>query len=533
MTAQAPVAAPIGAKVVNPWLVAPTVAMAAFMEVLDISIANVALQHIAGDMSASPEEATWILTSYLVTNAIVLPISAWLSAVMGRKRFFLTCIAGFTASSLLCGMAPTLATLIIFRGIQGLTGGGLQPSAQAILADAFPPHQRGMAFALYGMAVVFAPAIGPTLGGWITDSASWRWVFLLNVPVGLLLLVLASAMVQDPPEMVALRESRRGEKLRIDYLGFSLLALGLGSLQLVLDKGQQEDWFSTGYIVVATVAAVVGLVAFVIWELGQDEPIVDLRLLADRNFGLSNILMFVLGFVLLASTVLLPELVQRLMGYTATDAGLLMTPGGFALMAVTLLVGRMTSLLDPRKLVVAGLVVCSASLWLSGGLTLDADFSTFMWLRVFLALGLSLLFIPINTAAYIGLPRTKSSSAAALINLARNLGGSVGISTVTTHLERSAQSRQTDLVAHATALDAPYRATIDHMVGLFLRQGDTLVQATVKAQAEIYGMIQRQATMLAFLDDFRLLAVLFLLVIPIAMLMRRPPKQPGPPAPAH
>jgi DHA2 family multidrug resistance protein len=506
---------------VNPWLVAPVVAMAAFMEVLDISIANVSLQHIAGDLAAGQDESTWVLTSYLVTNAIILPVSGWMSSVMGRKKFFLACIAGFSASSLLCGMAPTLGLLILARAIQGLTGGGLQPVAQAILADTFPPRQRGMAFALYGMAVVFAPAIGPTLGGWITDEASWRWVFLLNVPVGIILTMLVTAMIEDPPEMVRQRLLKIAQPLRIDYLGFALLSIGLGFLQVVLDKGEQDDWFSSPFILWLSIGSAVGLIAFVIWELGQDDPIVDVRLLADRNFGMANVLMFLLGFVLLGSTVLLPEMVQRLYGYTATLAGLVITPGGVSIMLLMPLVGRLIGLVDSRLLIVAGLTICASALFYMTGFDLQTDYHTLMMGRIYQAAGLALLFIPINTLAYRGLRPDQSSAASALINVSRNIGGSFGISLVTTELARAAQVHQTTLVAHVAADDPATRGLLAGLVTRFMAQGASVNQATTKAWGEIYAMVQGQAEMLAFLDDFRLLGTIFIVLVPFVFIMRK------------
>jgi MFS transporter, DHA2 family, multidrug resistance protein len=515
----------------NPWLIAPVVAMAAFMEVLDISIANVSLQHIAGNLSASQEESTWILTSYLVTNAIILPISGWLATVMGRKRFFITCIIGFSLSSLACGLAPNLPTLIAFRAIQGLTGGGLQPSAQAILTDAFPPAKRGMAFALYGMSVVFAPAIGPTLGGWITDSASWRWVFLINVPVGLLLVPLVMAMVEDPAHAVADRLERWKRGIRIDYIGFGLLVLGLGALQLILDKGQEKDWFESGFILWASVVSAVSLIAFVIWELGQDDPIVDLHLLADRNFGSANLLMFMLGVILLGSTVLLPLMVQQLFGYTATLAGLVITPGGFSILLVMPIIGKLITRMDPRWMIAGGLVICAIALHRMSGFTLQTDYSAFMWARIIQALGLSLLFIPINTVAMSGLPREKSSQASALINLSRNLGGSVGISIVVTLLSRFGQQHQNTLVAHANPLSPAYNHTVAALAGALARHGADTALALHQAQAQVYAMILRQASLLAFMDDFRLLAAIFIAIVPLVILMRRPGH--GNPPPPH
>ncbi|HVI51048.1 MAG TPA: DHA2 family efflux MFS transporter permease subunit [Candidatus Sulfotelmatobacter sp.] len=518
---------------VNPWLVAPVVALAAFMEVLDISIANVSLQHISGDLSAGQDESTWVLTSYLVTNAIVLPVSGWLSSVMGRKRFFLACIAGFSVSSLLCGLAPTLALLIVARAIQGLTGGGLQPSAQAILADTFPPRQRGMAFALYGMSVVFAPAIGPTLGGWITDTASWRWVFLLNVPVGVVLSFLVTAMVEDPPHLREAKAERTSQKLRIDYLGFLLLSMGLGLLQVVLDRGEQEDWYSSPFILWSTIISATSLVAFVLWELGQDDPIVDLHLLLNRNFALSNVLMFLLGFVLLGSTVLLPSLVQRLFGYTATEAGLVITPGGFSIMLLMPIIGKLVSSMDSRYLIAAGLAITAGALFHMTGFNLETDYAHFMWARVYQAMGLSLLFIPINTLAYLGLDRTKSSSASALINMSRNLGGSFGIALVVTYLSRQSQIHQSTLVGHATPADPAYRHMIQSLSQSFLTMGDSLQAAHNRALAQIGQIISGQAQMMGFIDDFAMLGWIFLLLIPVVFLMRPAPRHTGPVEGAH
>lgn len=516
----------------NPWLVAPLVALAAFMEVLDISIANVSLQHIAGDLSAGQDESTWILTSYLVTNAVILPISGWLSSVMGRTRFFVACIIGFSISSLACGLAPTLGLLIFFRAIQGLTGGGLQPSAQAILADSFPPHQRGMAFALYGMAVVFAPAIGPTLGGWITDQFSWRWVFLLNVPVGIVLTLLVTALLEDPPAYTAARMERKRQGATVDYIGFFLLAVGLGFLQIVLDKGEQDDWFASPFIFWLGILSGLALIAFVLWELGQRHPIVELRLLFERNFGMSNLLMFLLGFILLGSTVLLPELVQRLFGYTATEAGLVITPGGVSIILVMPIVGRLVSVVDSRFLIVLGLLICSLALFYMTGFTLETDYQTFVWARIYQALGLSLLFIPINTAAYRFLPLSMSSEASALLNVSRNLGGSFGISLVTTYLSRFGQAHQTVLVAHATPFDPAYRQMMGAMTQVFQSHGATATEAAGKALASLYGILQSQALLLAFLDDFRALGVIFLLVIPFVFIMKGglPGHGPGPAA---
>ncbi|MTJ82529.1 MAG: DHA2 family efflux MFS transporter permease subunit [Telmatospirillum sp.] len=497
------------------------VALAAFMEVLDISIANVSLQHIAGDLSAGQDESTWVLTSYLVTNAIILPVSGWMSSMMGRARFFVWCIIGFSISSLACGLAPSLGLLILFRAIQGLTGGGLQPGAQAILADSFPPHQRGMAFALYGMSVVFAPAIGPTLGGWITDEVSWRWVFLLNVPVGAILTILVVAFVEDPPAYTEARLARKAKAgFTIDYVGFVLLAIGLGCLQVVLDKGEEDNWFASPFICALSVASLIALISFVIWELGEEHPIVEIRLLFERNFGIANLLMFLLGFILLGSTVLLPEMVQRLFGYTATTAGLLITPGGLTIMLVMPIVGRLVSLVDSRHLIATGLLITALSLIRLSRIDLDTDYATLAFARIYQSLGLALLFIPINTAAYRFVSTAHTSEAAALINVARNLGGSFGISAVSTWATRFGQAHQTILAGHATPYDPAYPAVLDGLSRGLLGAGGGPLEAGSRALAELYQMVARQAQMLAFLDVFFLLGLIFVTVIPLVYVMR-------------
>jgi DHA2 family multidrug resistance protein len=516
-----------------PWITAPVVAMAAFMEVLDISIANVALQHIAGSMAASRDESTWILTSYLVTNAVVLPVSGWLSSVVGRKRFYMACIAGFGASSLLCGSAPNLELLILFRALQGLTGGGLQPSSQAILADAFPPRQRGMAFAFYGIAVVAAPAIGPTLGGWITDNMSWRWVFLINVPISVILFFAIEVMIFDPPQQEAARQARLKAGVRIDYLGFGLLAIGLGCLQLVLDRGQEDDWFGSDLITVASTLAALALVSLVVWELRRDDPIVDLRLLRSRNFAVANLLMFTLGFVLLGSTALLPLFVQALLGYTATDAGLVLSPGGLGIMLLMPLVGRLVTRVDPRWMIAFGLSVTTGSLLWLATFNLQVDFATLAWARVFQASGFAFLFIPITTLAYTSVPPDKNNNASALINLSRNLGGSIGIALLTTLLARTAQQHQNVLIEHVTPYDPAYQAMAQSLQHRMLGQGGSAADALLKAQAMIANLVDQQAQLLAYLDDFRLLALIFAGLVPLVFLMRRPAPGAGPLAGGH
>src|SRR6202045_4163754 len=361
---------------VNPWIIAMAVTLATFMEVLDTSIANVSLPHIAGSLSAGTDESTWVLTSYLVSNAIVLPMSGWFSSLIGRKRFYMLCVAIFTVSSFLCGLAPNLGMLIFFRVLQGAGGGGLQPSEQSILADTFPPAKRGMAFAVYGMAVVVAPALGPTIGGWITDNYSWRWIFFMNIPVGILSVALTSLLVSDPPWV----RSRKTSGIKVDYIGFGLLALGLGALQIVLDKGEREDWFETHYIVILTVIAVICLIAVYFWERYHEHPIIEVRLFSDRTFLMACVMLFMVGFVLYATTLLVPQLAQTLMGYTAELAGLMIMPGVLALMVMMPVAGFLLAKFDARKMIAFGLLALGlAMLFMAYHFSLDADFKTMMW----------------------------------------------------------------------------------------------------------------------------------------------------------
>jgi MFS transporter, DHA2 family, multidrug resistance protein len=507
----------------SPWLVAATVGFAAFMEVLDISIANVALRHIAGSLSASQDEATWVLTSYLVTNAIVLPISGWLASTIGRKRYFIACIASFSITSLLCGIAPILAALIVARGLQGITGGGLQPNAQAILADTFPPAKRGLAFALYGLAVVFAPAIGPTLGGWITDNFTWRWVFLLNVPVGILLSLLAARVLADPPELAVRRRARLGAGLRLDYLGFGLLVIGMGALQIVLDRGQEDDWFGSASITRLAIISVVSLLAFTVRELRRDDPIVDLRMLADRNFAVGNLLMFVLGFGLLATTTLLPLFVQTLLGYTATDAGLVLSPGGLAMIPMMPLVGALVGKIDARWLIALGFAGTATALYSMTRFNGGIDYAAIAWARVYQSLPLALLFIPINTAAMADVPTAKSNNASAIINMVRNIGGSVGIALANTLIARREQYHQSVLVEHVTSLGSQYDTVVHRLQQAYLAYSASAVDALHRAEAQIYKMVQQQAALLSFNDAFWVMAIILAAMVPLALLMRKPP----------
>ena len=511
-----------GKKNINPWLVAVTVGLAAFMEVLDISIANVALRHIAGSLSASQDESTWVLTSYLVTNAVILLMSGWFSNVIGRRLYFLGCIAGFSLTSLFCGLAPNLGLLIAFRGLQGLLGGGLQPCAQAILADAFPPHKRSMAFAIYGLAVVCAPAIGPTLGGWLTDNFSWRWVFLINVPIGIALTFTAMRIIQDPEEYGVNRRKKLSSGFHVDYVGFILLCIGMGALQIVLDRGQIDDWFHSKFILTLSVAAAAGLVFFILWELNTKHPLVEFSLLKNMNFAIGNLLMLFLGFILLGSTVLLPEFAQNVLGYTSTDAGLVISPGGLALVFLMPLVGALSSRVDARIMIAFGIIVCSTSLFYMTNFNQDTDYSALAWGRLYQAFGLGFLFIPINSISFHGLPPGKTSNASAIINMTRNVGGSFGISVVTAMLSRRAQVHQNTLVNHITSTSAEYRTFLQGIQQHLQYSHSSSVDALHQSQAIIYNIIQQQAIILAYVDDFEMLGFLFLILVPFLLLIRKP-----------
>jgi len=504
---------------VNPWIIAIAVTLATFMEVLDTSIANVSLPHIAGSLSAGTDESTWVLTSYLVSNAIVLPLSGWISSIIGRKRFYMSCVAIFTVSSFLCGLAPNLGMLIFFRVLQGAGGGGLQPSEQAILADTFEPAKRGMAFAVYGLAVVLAPAIGPTLGGWITDNFTWRWIFLLNIPVGILSLALTARLIHDPPQM----KRQKLSETKIDYIGLGLVALGLGTLQVVLDKGQRDDWFESHFIVVLAAIAASSLLFLIYWEWRQKDPVIDLRLFTNRTFAASNFLMFMLGFALLGSTVLLPLFMQTMLGYTAQKAGFALLPGGFSLMLLMPLVGFMLSRFDARKLMMGGLIVLSFALFHMTNFTLGVDFRTMVYARMIQTAGLAFLFVPINTAAYAFLPRDKNNAASGLMNLARNIGGSVGISIVTTMLDRRQQFHLSRMSSHLYAGNPKIQSMLQGTTQALQARGFSQAEAMHKAYGLLQGNFLRQASMLAYIDNFWLLGVAILVMVPLVFLMKRPP----------
>ena len=503
--------------------------LATFMEVLDTSVANVALPHIAGSLSASVEEATWVLTSYLVANAIILPMGGWFSMLFGRKRFYMICVALFTVSSFLCGIAPTLGLLIVFRVLQGIGGGALQPISQAILVETFPREKQGMAMAVYGMGVVVAPVIGPTLGGWITDNFSWGWIFFINIPVGILSLILTAGLIHDPPYLVR----RAWSVVKLDYFGFGLLALGLGSLEVVLDEGQRKDWFGSNFIFTFAVITAVCLVAVVWWELRHEHPIIDFHVLKERNYALATVSMLVLGFVLYGSTTLLPLFLQTLLGYTAMLSGMVLSPGGIAICICMPLVGFLLRKVEARWLVVFGVAVSTLGLLRMAHFTLEIDYNTAVWGRVVQSLGLAFLFVPISTVAFARIPKERTNYATGLFNLARNIGGSSGIAMVTTTLARRAQYHQTVLVSHLTPYDPVYRDRLAMAAAAIQSGGGSPPDAAVQAHGLIYGTMLKQANMLAFSDAFWIMGILFLAIIPLMLLVRKVGPVRGPIAMEH
>ncbi|HSY59163.1 MAG TPA: DHA2 family efflux MFS transporter permease subunit [Terriglobales bacterium] len=505
----------------NPWLIALTVTLATFMEVLDTSIANVALPHIAGSLGASSDESTWVLTSYLVSNAIVLPISAWLATRVGRKRFYMVCVAVFATSSFLCGLAPSLGMLIFFRVLQGAGGGGLQPSEQAILADTFPASKRGMAFAVYGMAVVVAPAIGPTLGGWITDNYSWRWIFYINVPISVLSLYLTHRLVEDPPYLK--EEKIRVKGMRVDYMGLGLVAVGIGFLQIVLDKGQEADWFSSHWITLLSILAVGLLVTWVIWEWRHPNPIVELKLLQNRNFAAASFFMFILGIVLYGTTVLIPQFLQLLLGYSAMNSGEALAGGGFIMMLTMPIAGILVSKGDARIMMACGFAATALSLYyMTTHISLQMDFRTAAMLRIYQTAGLAFIFIPSNTLSYVGVPREKSNQISSMINFIRNIGGSIGIALIATFITRATQQRQSYMAGHLNHGNPAFRSMVEGLTATLHSQGLSVADATRQAYGRVAQLLEQQAAALAYKDVISVLAVLIACLIPMAFIMKRP-----------
>ena len=519
---------------INPWAVAMTVTLATFMEVLDSSIANVALPHIAGGLGATQDEATWVLTAYLVANAVILPAGAYMTTFIGRKRFYMICVALFGISSFMCGFAPSLPLLVFFRVLQGLGGGGLAPSEQAILADTFPPEKRGQAFAMYGLAVVVAPAIGPTLGGYITDNFNWRWIFFLNIPVCILSLFLTSRIVEDPPWVKhEVEESQRGG-IKLDLIGFALVALTFGSLEFVLDKGQEDDWFSSHVITFFAVTTIVAFVLLIWWEIRQlrtnHKPLLNLTLFQRRSFAISFALMFVLGFSLYGTTVLIPQFVQTLLGYTAELAGLVLSPAGFMMMGMMPIVGFLSGRVDPRKMIAYGFTMLTLSLIYMANINLGVSYGELVLMRIFQASGLAFLFIPINMISYMGVKVTENNDVSGLTNLARNIGGSCGTAFMATMLVRRSAAHENSMIRNLTEANPAFTSHVDAIAKALKNAnragftGDAFHGAKHMAEGFYYGQLHAQAATLAYVDIIRYLTLFCAGMIPFLFLIPRPPK---------
>jgi DHA2 family multidrug resistance protein len=501
----------------NPWIIAATVALAAFMEVLDTSIANVALPHIAGSLGASQDESTWVLTAYLVSNAVVLPMGGWAASVIGRKNFFMLCIVIFTISSFLCGIAPSLPLLLLFRVLQGAGGGGLQPMAQAIMADSFEPRLRGLAFSLYGLVAVLAPSIGPTLGGWITDNYSWNWIFYINIPVGILALFLTQRLVEDPPW----NKADRKNFFRLDYIGLSLLVVSMGALQIMLDKGEEKDWFQSNFVRGFGVAFVLSFIALIVWQWVAKNPLMDLRLFKGRNFAVCCFLMLLTGGLLNATTVLQPQFLQAQLGYTATIAGLSLSGGGLALLVVMPMAGQAVSRFPARNLIAFGFAAFAFSYYFTAThINLGLSFGVSSWLRVLQIFAIPFVFISVTTAAYFGLPREKSNQISGLINFVRNIGGSILISLTNAEVTERGQFHQNQLLKHITPGSPNLQNQVSALTGTFSRSVGP-GNAAYMAQGRIYNQLQQQSQTLAYVDIFYLLCAVSLLMVPMAFLLKK------------
>lgn len=507
----------------NPWLIAVVVSIATFMMVLDTSIANVALRNIAGDLAAGADEATWIITTYLIASAVVIPISGWLASVIGRKRYYMLCVATFTGASLLCGLAWNLPMLIFFRILQGIGGGGMAPSEQSILADTFPPAKRAQAFALYGIAVIIAPTIGPTLGGWLTDNFSWHWIFFINVPFGVMSLSLVHWLLVEPPVLERERAERLASGIKVDWIGFLLVALWLGCLEVVLDKGQQDDWFASPFIITLAAVSLIAFLLFVPWELSREAPIVDVRLVLRRQFGTAFAVMVAVGAILFGSTQILPQLLQGGFGYTAFLSGLALMPGGLAMLVMMPAAGAVSSWVQPKYLIALGMAVIAIAMWHLTNLPPDASFGFFAWARVYQMIGLPFLFIPINTAAYAGLPPQKTDQASSLINVARNLGGSFGISLANAEIAQRTQFYHSQLASHIVPTSPVYQHT-SQQVGQYLSsQGPPGGGGPAELALGYFArMVATQANLLAYIDVFWIAAIATGIMVPLALLLLRP-----------
>jgi MFS transporter, DHA2 family, multidrug resistance protein len=511
--ADTPVAA--GGTAVNPWLIAILVALASFMETLDSTIANVALPYIAGGMGVSEDEASWVVTTYLVSNAIILTASSFLARRLGRKTFFLISLGVFTLSSLLCGFAPNLNVLLLLRILQGFGGGGMVPVAQSILADSFPPAKRGQAFALFGVAVVVAPVVGPTLGGWLSDNISWEWCFLINVPVGVFAMAMIALVLREP------KRQQSQQDHEFDVIGFALVATFLGALEVVLDRGLEDDWFASTFIVTFSVVCAVAFVLMIPWELSRRNPMIDLRMVATRQFGASFLVMLATGAILLATTQFVPQLVEQDFGYTATWAGLLLSPGGIVTMVMMFVVGRLAAKVQPKFLIVAGAVIIAISMYEMTNVYGDLGFWYMARSRMLLGVGLPLIFVPIMAASYVGIPQSKTDQASALINAARNTGGSIGVSIVSNVLTHREQFHQSRLVESVLPSSVQYQDTLQQVTDYFVAQGNSLLQAQQQAIQWIGQQVQAQASFLAYMDAFWVLMLISLAAVPLALSLRK------------
>ncbi len=503
-------------KPINPWVVTAAVMLATFMEILDTTVVNVSVPHIAGNLGATVDEGTWVVTSYLVSNAIVLPMAGWLANRLGRRNMLMMCVTGFTLTSLLCGMATSLEWLIFFRVLQGLTGGGLQPLAQAVLLETFPPKKHGTAMAAFGLGIILAPILGPTLGGYITDNFTWRWIFYLNLPVGVFSLMMMNAFVHDPHYIGKNKEGG------IDLWGIGFLALGFGMLQVVLDTGQRKDWFGSPQIRLWTFLCIFGLVALVIRELTAKHPIVDLRALKDRTFSAGVFIMTMLGFVLYASLMLLPIFLQTLLGYPALQSGLALSPRGIGSLVTMPIVGQLTNRYDPRKLIFVGITVGSWTMFSLSHLNLNAGYWDIFWPQMIQGAAMAFLFIPLMAVSMSAIAKEKMGNATSIYNLMRNIGGSFGIATMTTFLARRSQVHQNHLVSHISAFDHTTQLTMRGMTAWFQMHGSNPVEASRKALGAMYGMVQQQAMMLSFVEAFWVMGVIFLGMMPLLFLLRNP-----------
>jgi MFS transporter, DHA2 family, multidrug resistance protein len=502
----------------NPWLIAVVVALAAFMEVLDTSIANVALPYMAGNLGASNDQSTWVLTSYLVSNAIILPISGWLAGALGRKRFFMACLGIFTVSSLLCGIAPNLGLLLLFRVLQGGGGGGLQPMAQAILADSFPPQQRGLAFALYGITAILAPTVGPTLGGWITFNYSWRWIFFINLPVGVITWFLVRRFVDDPPYLARIKAAG----VKLDYIGIALLTLGIGALQVSLDRGQEDDWFGSRVITTLVIVATVCLVSLVIWEWFQKSPLIDVRMFKNFNFASASLMLFTLGILLFSALVLMPQFLQTLLGYTSELAGLALSAGGLVLLFEMPIMGQLTTKVQARYLIAFGWFALSIAMFFSTRrIDLQLSFHAAVWLRIAQVIGLGFLFVPITLVAYVGIPPEKNNAVAGIANFMRNMGSSVGTSLVTTMIARRSQFHQARLVQNARVDNPNFVKAANALSGHLASAGLGSYRGQLQAYARIYQSLQNQAASLAYIDTFKVLAVGAVIMFFLAFVLKK------------